>query len=125
MDFGANGANGRLWERLRIALWTREFVLLWAPPAGLATTVFSPGMRGPQIARLRDLFAEAVGHYVQPTEELLFDETLSVQVREFQRAHGLKIDGIVGAQTLIRLNSVNRSVQVPRLAILTALSGSK
>ncbi|MFT5174898.1 MAG: type II secretory pathway predicted ATPase ExeA [Gammaproteobacteria bacterium] len=107
------------------ALWTGEFVLLWAPPAGLATTVFSPGMRNQQIGRLRDLFAEALGHYVQPTEELLFDKKLGVQVREFQRTHGLRIDGIVGAQTLIRLNSVNRSVQVPRLAILTALPGSK
>ena len=107
------------------ALWTGEFVLLWAPPTGLATTVFSPGMRSQQIARLRDLFAEVLGHYVQPSEALLFDEKLSVQVREFQRAHGLRVDGIVGAQTLIRINSVNRSAQVPRLAILTALSGSK
>jgi peptidoglycan hydrolase-like protein with peptidoglycan-binding domain len=46
---------------------------------------------------------------------LYFDDVLRQHVLDFQRDNGLAIDGIVGKNTLIRLNSQSGIPGIPRL----------
>jgi murein L,D-transpeptidase YcbB/YkuD len=71
------------------------------------------GHRGVRVVKLRErLIAEE-----SPDQELhnssdLFDDDLEQTVREFQKRYGLKVDGIVGPQTLAALNvPVNERVR--------------
>lgn len=62
------------------------------------------GAAGPEVVRLRSRLA-AEGYL--PTvrnQSPAFDGEVAGAVREFQRRHGLKADGVVGAQTLAALN---------------------
>ena len=45
----------------------------------------------------------------------VYDTNLQVIVREFQRDHRLAVDGLVGQQTLIIINSLLKSDGSPRL----------
>ncbi|MEM8662310.1 MAG: peptidoglycan-binding domain-containing protein, partial [Pseudomonadota bacterium] len=42
----------------------------------------------------------------QPLTDGLFTTALQTRVRLFQRQHGLSADGVVGVQTLLRLNQL-------------------
>jgi L,D-transpeptidase YcbB len=70
-----------------------------------AGATFRPGDRGPRVAQLRARLA-ATGDIDATSEDPdLFDETLAGAVRAFQHRAGLDSDGIVGAQTLVQLNT--------------------
>jgi murein L,D-transpeptidase YcbB/YkuD len=84
------------------------------PSAGTATaTAFAA-----QLAKVNGLPPAAANQ--------LYDAALARQVREFQAAQGLDIDGVAGAQTMMHLNSA-AGVDEPRLKTssvnVTALSG--
>jgi len=103
-----------------------EFVTLWRVPSGIDGSI-AIGDHGPgvdwiaaQLAKLNGTEAAADG---QP-----FGHKLQTQVREFQRAQGLFVDGVVGPATLMQLNRV-AGVDEPRLrsepAMLSDLATSK
>ncbi len=94
------------------ARWRGQFLLLWrGSPFG--STLIVPGSRGRNIAWLTQTLIDAGITPLQVKE--VYDDAVVTAVRAFQRTHGLVTDGIVGRQTLIRLNSVNDK-SIPRLA---------
>jgi general secretion pathway protein A len=55
----------------------------------------------------------------EPAPNRLFDQAMIRQVREFQAAQGLEVDGIVGPKTFMHLNSA-AGIKEPRLQHATA-----
>ena len=84
--------------------WLGEYTLLWRPPAE-TDEVIKPGSQGPSVAWLDSQLSQYEGRTSEPRENILFDEALRNRVRKFQLARGLVPDGIVGAKTMIHLNS--------------------
>jgi len=84
--------------------WTGDYSLLWRSPPETDGGV-RLGDKGGGVAYLEQRLASVQGWIPRPGNDLLFDETLAIRVRRFQLASGLVPDGIVGAQTLIRLNT--------------------
>jgi general secretion pathway protein A len=82
--------------------WTGHYSLLWRPPAAVPDTL-RPGDRGPAVAWLRAQMAGLHGRQADAATEPVFDDALVGEVKAFQREHGLRADGCVGSQTLVRL----------------------
>ena len=98
------------------ALWYGEYLLLWRPQIG-AVKSFYPGMRDPDVAWLRESLATIQGNPIDPISAKdvdLFDEALEASVRDYQIARRLSVDGLVGQQTQILINS-DLGVSAPRL----------
>jgi general secretion pathway protein A len=96
-------------------LWTGDYHFLWHPPDGFSRPL-GRGDRGPVVARVAALFAE-LDQQPQPLAEGEFNQALQQRVEMFQRAHGLEDDGMVGLQTLLKLNA--------RLGIDTTLTAAR
>ncbi|RMG31720.1 MAG: hypothetical protein D6721_00515 [Gammaproteobacteria bacterium] len=94
--------------------WFGDFVLLWRPRT--QRDLLRPGDHGRDVLWVRRQLARALGTEVlEAPDPLRFDARLSAAVRRFQAAGGLHPDGIIGAQTLIRLNSLDPDFTGPRL----------
>ncbi|MEL7536329.1 MAG: AAA family ATPase [Pseudomonadota bacterium] len=96
-------------------VWFGESLLLWRPPNGSAKA-FVPGMRDPGVLWLRQSLAAIQGVPVEQADSELFDADLERRVREYQRARRLKVDGLVGQQTQIIINSDLGLDGIPRLS---------
>ena len=83
-------------------LWTGRYRFLWHPPQGF-TRPLSLGDESAVVARVAGLFARLDGQQLALTDQR-FNAALQQRVRLFQRANGLDDDGVVGVQTLLRLN---------------------
>jgi general secretion pathway protein A len=95
--------------------WHGDYVLLLrAPPNG--TMIMKAGFVGQDVAWLRERIGHIQGADLTTPNSLYFDDALRLHVLEFQRNNGLATDGIVGKNTLIRLNSLSGDPGVPRLA---------
>jgi general secretion pathway protein A len=106
--------------------WFGEFTLLWKPPP-LASPVIKEGDRGPDVLWLRAQLDRAQGIQAAdggqtgptaPSPSPLFDDKLKKRVMDFQRAHFVEADGIVGEQTLIQLNRSTADSPIPFLCPL-------
>lgn len=95
------------------ALWYGEYMLLWRPQIGTVKS-FYPGMRDPDVTWLRESLAEIQGEVIDPIGSDYFDENLEAHVRDYQVARRLNVDGLVGQQTQIVINS-DLGVSSPRL----------
>jgi general secretion pathway protein A len=106
--------------------WFGSFLLIWKPP--FSTQLLAEGSSGPEVIWLREqLYRSGV---VSSAPEgtgfgAKFDETLKGQVMDFQLAHGLKADGMVGEQTLIRLNTLKGDLSIPLLCGRNHSSGGR
>lgn len=67
-------------------------------------TLIGPGVSGAAVRWLRIRLAHAAGQTVAEPISETFDAGLTEQVRAFQRAHGLRADGLAGPRTLALLN---------------------
>ena len=95
--------------------WHGDYVLLLrAPPNGAIN--MKVGFVGKDVAWLREQIGRIQGADLTTRNPLYFDDDLRLHVLEFQRNNGLATDGIVGKNTLIRLNSLSGDRGVPRLA---------
>ncbi len=74
------------------------------------------GNSGPAVVALRDRLV-AMG-LLEPVSVAVMDPGMVVAVREFQRRHGLAVDGVVGPGTLAELN---RSVEERLQSVLVAM----
>jgi general secretion pathway protein A len=85
--------------------WRGDFTLFWrAPPQYIGS--LQVGDRGPVVDWLRLEMARVEGRPATASEESkVFDPSFLEVVKRFQTANGLKSDGIVGPQTIIRLNA--------------------
>ena len=80
----------------------------------------------PEVAAVARLFARLDGQPA-PLAERVFNGALETRVRLFQAQHGLAVDGVVGLQTLLKLNEAT-GVDVDSEAVrsgLLALSDGK
>lgn len=91
------------WSRIA-KLWNDELTYVWYRPAGFDTPL-SSGQRGPAVNWLADQFAR-LDRQSSPLARNIYNDKLKKRVELFQESQGIKPDGIVGAQTLRRLNEV-------------------
>lgn len=84
------------------ALWRGGYRLLWRPPAGFSGPIGRAEV-SPAVADVAALFARLDGQS-QPLANNRYTEALANRVRLFQRDQQLLADGVVGEQTLLRLN---------------------
>lgn len=95
--------------------WFGESLLLWKPPNGQAKA-YQRGTRDPGVLWVRQSLAAILGVTVTDADSEMFDETLERQVKDYQRNRRLKVDGLVGQQTQIIINSDLGLDGVPRLS---------
>jgi general secretion pathway protein A len=96
-------------------LWFGQFLLVWNPPNGKPDAI-RLGMRDENVRWLRQTLA-AVDPDSSPDnlDSDYFDDDLQREVMDFQRRHRLPVDGLVGSQTQIVLNSLLGLDDTPRL----------
>jgi len=96
--------------------WFGESFLLWRPVGGTPVAL-GPGSRGPAVAWLRSSLAAIDGNYATANADSdTFDAELEGVVKRFQRDHRLEVDGLVGQQTQILINSQLAVEGTPRLS---------
>ena len=96
--------------------WFGNFMLLWRPPTGEATSL-GRGSQGADVTWLRNSLAAIDGRYASEDPEFnLFDAELEQIVQNFQRDHRLDVDGLAGQQTQIIINSLLAVEGTPRLS---------
>jgi general secretion pathway protein A len=95
--------------------WFGDYLLLWRPQVDGAKQ-FIPGMRHADIKWLRESLAIIQGEPVVPMDSELFDQDLETRVRDYQRERRLTVDGLVGYQTQIAINTDLNLEGSPRLA---------
>ncbi|KPJ90198.1 MAG: hypothetical protein AMJ53_14540 [Gammaproteobacteria bacterium SG8_11] len=98
------------------ARWFGDYTLLWRPPPNFSGAI-APGKSGKEVTWVANLLAAANGQSLPPQDVMTYDENLVEQIKLFQLKMGLVSDGIVGAQTLIFLNSA-AGLGVPKLGEL-------
>ena len=100
-------------------LWFGEYLLIWRPPNGQAKAI-KPGTRDENVRWLRQSLAAINTDYEPdastPADADYFDKELEERLKDFQRQHRLKVDGLAGQQTQIIINSSLALDGVPRLA---------
>jgi general secretion pathway protein A len=112
-------ANGKVFEIPLAELtyyWFGDHLLLWRP--GIAPQKdLVPGMRDDAVLWLRETLARIRGEAAPTLSDaaLVYDTRLETQVREYQRARMLTVDGIVGARTQIALTTDVGVPPLPRL----------
>jgi len=84
--------------------WFGEFVLLWRPQIA-SVKAFFPGMSDPDVTWLRESLAAIQGQPIDPMDSSFFDAELEARVRDYQINRRLGVDGTVGMQTQIVMNS--------------------
>ncbi len=93
--------------------WSGHYTLLWRMPP-VASRKIRPGDRGPDVEWLSKQLAQLHGKTAETTRNQVFDEAMVRQVKQFQLAQGLIPDGVVGAQTMMRLSGA-ADMTVPKL----------
>jgi len=120
LDF--NGEKILMKRALIDQYWFGDFIFLWeTPPMG--SMLLKKGSSGPDVIWLREQLNRTEGA-VLPAERgdlsPIFDDPLKKRVIDFQRLYGIEPDGVVGEQTLIRLNTGLGGPSVPVLRKLEA-----
>jgi general secretion pathway protein A len=82
--------------------WFGDHLLLWRPGDAPARDL-APGMDDAAVRWLRATLATLEGEPAAVDAPTLYDDELERQVRAYQRAHQLAVDGIVGARTQIAM----------------------
>ncbi len=96
-------------------MWFGQYTLLWKPPNGQPFAL-GPGSLDQNVVWLRQSFAAIDERYrTDPLDSDVFDTSLEQRVRDFQRDHRLDVDGLVGRQTQIIINSLLAPDGTPRL----------
>ncbi len=83
-------------------LWNGEFVFVWRRPPGFGEAI-GLGASGPLVTWVAEQFAQLDGQQA-PLARERFNTPLQKRVKLFQQTENLQDDGLVGLQTLLRLN---------------------
>ena len=103
--------------------WFGDYIVLWRPPPNYNGAIV-PGSSGKEVTWVANLLAAANGQPLPTQNVMTYDDRLVEQIKQFQLEMGLVTDGIVGAQTLIYLNSA-AGLGVPKLGDLPRSSAAK
>jgi general secretion pathway protein A len=96
------------------AFWDGEYLLLWQPPP-VGGEIIGPWSSGESVRWLRKLLSQVPELAFRSTDSGTFDRALGEAVRRFQEREGLRIDGVAGPKTLIRLHNAVAMPEIPRL----------
>ncbi len=96
--------------------WYGEYLLMWRPPIDESKALY-PGMTDPDVAWLRASLSAILGRPIDPAGSDYFNDELEAGVRDYQIERRLDVDGKVGQQTLIVMNS-DLATGAPQLARL-------
>ncbi|WP_420473869.1 AAA family ATPase [Noviherbaspirillum sp. ST9] len=94
-----------------------EFITLWRAPDGFENTV-ETGDRGPAVDWFASELAKLSGGSAPGPNQPFAPKTLK-QVKHFQQAHGLFVDGVIGPVTAMHINRA-AGVDEPRLVERTS-----
>jgi general secretion pathway protein A len=86
--------------------WSGEYQLLWRAPREYRTEL-KPGEGGSLVPWVDRQLSLAQGRPVEARQGQLYGNDMVKRVKEFQRAAGLKPDGIVGPWTIMRLSAID------------------
>ncbi|HME46404.1 MAG TPA: AAA family ATPase [Syntrophorhabdales bacterium] len=86
--------------------WSGEYLLLWRTPKEYRKEL-KPGDSSTLVPWVGRHLAQDQGWPPRAGGTLLYDEKMVNQVKEFQRAAGLRPDGVVGSWTIMRLSEVD------------------
>ena len=93
--------------------WNKEFTVLWRRPPGFVRTL-RPGEKGDFAAWVDGRVSQLEGRKVADRHlqggARVYDFALAGRVRNLQRRCGLRIDGLVGRETIIMINSLTEKV---------------
>ncbi|MGH8590010.1 MAG: AAA family ATPase [Gammaproteobacteria bacterium] len=95
-------------------MWTRGYLVLWRPPR-LTGHLLRLGAQGTDVLWLREQFRALDGTPVVSADARVYDDALSTRVRAFQTSRSLKVDGTVGPETLVHLDSALRREADPSI----------
>ncbi|MDZ7842561.1 MAG: AAA family ATPase [Gammaproteobacteria bacterium] len=93
--------------------WDGSYVLLWrSPPMG--TRTIAEHSEGVDVLWLRQTLNRVPGTPSLEVDNTYYDSSLKERVMAFQESNNLRVDGVAGVNTIIRLNSIV-DPDVPRL----------
>jgi len=93
--------------------WDGEYLLLWrAPPRG--TRTLAEHSEGVDVLWLRQALSRVPSIRAVEVDNTRFDSALKERVMTFQKSNDLRVDGVAGVNTIIRINSIV-DPDVPRL----------
>lgn len=93
--------------------WDGSYLVLWrAPPRG--ARAISERSEGVDVLWLRQTLNRVPGVRPVDVDNTSFDSSLRERIMSFQKSNNLRVDGVAGVQTIIRLNSIV-DADVPRL----------
>ena len=84
--------------------WYGDHLMLWRPGSWVHEFLV-PGMRDDNVRWLRENLADIQGERLADSDPEFFDQALAERVRTYQRDRLLTVDGIVGTQTQIVMNT--------------------
>jgi general secretion pathway protein A len=99
------------------SIWLGSYSLLWRTPHEFKGNIH-PDDEGTMVQWLDRRLALLQGKTSRLKERSVFDDKLVRQVKKFQRDAGLTVDGIVGAKTIIHMNTAS-GIKVPLLTVKT------
>ena len=97
-----------------LSLWDGYYLLLWKLPMPEMKTLY-PGQSSENITWLRQKMMGIDGIAQDSNYPQYFDANLKARVINFQRAHNLTADGIVGTQTIFHLDNATGAQGSPHL----------
>lgn len=109
----ASGPQSELFELGDVlTYWTGNAWFIWKPPTRNETLIW-PGTEATVIGWVRKMLGAPVA---ASGREAAYDDKLKERVMAFQKAQGLKPDGILGDQTLFYLQATEKAAKIPRLS---------
>ncbi|MDN3640733.1 AAA family ATPase [Simiduia curdlanivorans] len=97
--------QGHTFKRPLMALgneWSGNFTLVWQGPEGYEKPL-SVGDKGRLVTWIAQRFAD-IDQQVKPLASTVFTSQLAARVKIFQTENNIQADGIVGLQTLLKIN---------------------
>lgn len=95
--------------------WQGEFLLLWrGPPVGADS--ISEDSQGVAVLWLRQILSRLPNAQSPEIDDIYFDTSLKEKVMAFQETNYLRVDGVAGPRTIIRLHNIVEP-DVPKLAL--------
>ncbi|MFN5746089.1 MAG: AAA family ATPase [Methylococcaceae bacterium] len=94
-----------------LAVWKGTGILIWRPITPYQSAI-NIGEQSPIVAWVRNILMVPAS---SPALERVYDDPLRLRLIEFQNAHGLKPDGVIGLHTLLTLEASGREPGIPTL----------
>ena len=86
-------------------VWTGEYTLLWKRPENYRDTIY-PGDTNQTVGWLSEQLASLTDYNPPIKESLSYDYDMENRIRLLQKRCGIFVDGLVGKETLIKINTL-------------------